>query len=352
MSSDFRVESTRGGLVESVHRVSVAVVGQGGQLVAAAGDPDLVTFWRSAAKPFQAMPVVADGAADRFGFDLRELALTCASHSSEPAHLDTAASLLRKLGLSEQALACGPHPPLSPLVAEQVLRHGTALSPRWSNCSGKHAGMLALALEHGWPTLGYERKGHPVQQRILAEVERWTGLAEGQIRLGVDGCTTVCFGLPLRAMALAYARFGASDDPSAVRLRSAVAAHPEMVAGEGRLCTDLLAASGGQAFAKVGADGVYSAALPRAGLGVALKVEDGDMRSSAPALVTVLRVLAARVDLGFDPADWPESVIRHEELPIVNTRGGRTGALRAAGSLRFLGQSPERSDTHGYREGT
>jgi L-asparaginase II len=335
MTSDFRVESTRGGLVESVHRVSLAVVDRDGRLVAAAGDPDLVTFWRSAAKPFQAIPVVADGAADRFRFDPRELALICASHSSEPAHLDTAESLLRKLGLSEQALACGPHPPLSPAVAEQVLRHGTPMSPRWSNCSGKHAGMLALALVHGWPTGGYERKGHLVQQRVLAEVERWTGLAGRQILVGVDGCTTVCFGLPLRAMAFAYARFGASEDAAAIRLRAAVTAHPAMVAGQGRLCTDLLAASGGLAFAKVGADGVYCAALPGAGMGVALKVEDGDMRSSAPALVMVLRMLAARVDLGFDPADWPESVIRHAEIPIANTRGVRTGELRTVGSLRF-----------------
>jgi L-asparaginase II len=335
MNSDFRVESTRGDLVESVHRVSLAVVDRDGRLVAEAGDPGLITFWRSAAKPFQAMPVVADGAAERFRFDLRELALTCASHSSEPAHLDAAESLLRKLGLPEQALACGPHPALSPAVAEQVLRHGTVMSPRWSNCSGKHAGMLALALVHGWPTLGYERQGHPVQQRVLAEVERWTGVPAAELHLGVDGCTAVCFGLQLRSMALAYARFGVSEEPAAVRLRAAVAAHPDMVAGQGRLCTDLLAGTGGLAFAKVGADGVYCAALPRAGLGVALKVEDGDMGSSGPALVAVLRALAGRTALGFEPSGWPETVTRHEELATVNTRGTRTGSLRAVGNLRF-----------------
>jgi L-asparaginase II len=335
MNSDFRIESTRGDLVESVHRVSLAVVDSTGRLVAEAGNPELVTFWRSAAKPFQAMPLVADGAAERFRFDLKELALTCASHSSEPAHLDVAESLLKKLGLTEQALACGPHPSLSPVVAEQVLRHGTVMTPRWSNCSGKHAGMLALALAHGWPTAGYERKGHPVQQRVLAEIERWSGVPAAEIRLGVDGCTAVCFGLPLRAMALAYARFGVSEEPAAVRLRAAVAAHPEMVAGQGRLCTDLLTATDGLAFAKVGADGVYCATLPRAGLGVALKVEDGDMRSSAPALVAVVGALGQRVRLGFDPAAWPEALTRHAELPTLNTRGVRTGSLRPAGRLRF-----------------
>jgi L-asparaginase II len=220
-------------------------------------------------------------------------------------------------------------------VAEQVLRHGTVMSPRWSNCSGKHAGMLALALVHGWPTAGYERREHPVQQRVLAEVERWSGVPASEMHLGVDGCTAVCFGLPLRSMALAFARFGVSEEPAAVRLLAAVAAHPDMVAGQGRLCTDLLAGTAGLAFAKVGADGVYCATLPRAGLGVALKVEDGDMRSSAPALVAVLRALAGHVPLGFDPAAWPESVTRHGELDTVNTRGARTGSLRAAGELRF-----------------
>ena len=336
MNSDFRVESTRGSLVETVHRVSLAVVDQTGRLVAEAGDPDLVTFWRSAAKPFQAMPVVADGAADHFRFEPRELALACASHSSEPVHLEAAGRLLQKLGLTEAALACGPHPPLSPAVAEQVLRQGIVMTPRWSNCSGKHAGMLALALAHGWPTAGYEKLEHPVQRRILAEVERWTGVAAADLGLGVDGCTAVSVALPLRAMALAYARFGVSDHPSAVRLRAAVAAHPVMIAGEGRLCTDLLVATGGTAFAKLGADGVYCAMLPQAGLGLALKVEDGDMRSLTPALVALLRAIGDRVPLGFDPARLPETVLRHAELVTVNTRGAVTGSLRSAGDPRFL----------------
>jgi len=336
MNAEFRVESTRGDLVESVHRVAVAVVNGDGRLVAHAGDPDQVTFWRSAAKPFQALPVVADGAADKFHFDARELALTCASHSSEPVHLETVDGMLRKVGLGEQALACGPHPPLSPLVAEQVLRHGVSLSPRWSNCSGKHAGMLALALTHGWPTAGYERQDHPVQARILAEVERWTDLPAARMRFGVDGCTVVCFGLPLRAMARAYARFGTAGEPAAQRVRAALVAYPEMIAGSGRLCTDLLAATGGRVIAKIGADGGYCAALPEAGLGVALKVEDGDMRSSGPALLGALQAVAKRFALGFDPAAWPETVTRHAALTTVNTRGAATGVLRPAGGLRFL----------------
>jgi len=336
MSSGFQVVSTRGGTVESIHRVSVAVVDEAGRLLAAAGDPALVTFWRSAAKPFQALPVVADGAADRFGFSERELALACASHSSEPVHLELAEAMLRKIGQGEQAMACGPHPPLSPAVHEHVLRHGITMSPRWSNCSGKHAGMLALALTRGWPLAGYERADHPVQQRILAEVVRWTDCPAERLVFGVDGCTVVCFGLPLRGMALAYARFAASREAPMRRLREAMAAHPLLVAGQGRLETDLGLASRGAVVAKVGADGIFCAALPAAGIGVALKVEDGDMRSSAPALMEVLRQLAPRMPVGLDLAAPDATLARHAELVTLNTRGDRTGVLRAAGALEFF----------------
>jgi L-asparaginase II len=338
MSFGFRVVSTRADMVESVHRVSVAVVNASGRLIADAGNPELVTFWRSAAKPFQALPMVADGAADRFGFTSRELALACASHSSEPVHIEVAEGMLRKLGLTEQALACGPHPPLSPAVQEHVLRHGITMTPRWSNCSGKHAGMLALALTRGWPLAGYEAAGHPVQQRVLAEVVRWTDCPAESMVFGVDGCTVVCFGLPLRAMALAYARFAASGEAPMRRLREAMGAHPELIAGQGRLETDLGVAGGGAAIAKVGADGIFCAALPAIGVGVALKVEDGDMRSSGPALMEVLRQVARRAPFGLDLDSAGAALARHVELLTVNTRGGRTGVLRAEGALRFLGQ--------------
>ena len=205
--SGFRVESTRGDLVESVHRVSAAVVDETGRLIAAAGDPALVTFWRSAAKPFQTIPLLADGAATAFGLGSEELALACASHSSERVHLDVASRFLAKIGATEDELACGPHPPLGAAVAEMVVRTGHAMTPRWSNCSGKHAAMLALARHRGWAVRGYERAGHPVQERMIAEVARWTDVPPGEMRFGVDGCTALCFGLPLTGMALGYARF-------------------------------------------------------------------------------------------------------------------------------------------------
>jgi len=303
--------------------------------VAGAGDPRLVTYWRSAAKPFQAMPVVADGALARWGFSPADLALCCASHSSEPIHLELVGGMLAKIGCTEEDLACGPHPPLSPQVAEAVLRAGTTLTPRWSNCSGKHTGMLGLARHHGWPTAGYARAGHPVQRRILESVLQWTGLGQSEVALGVDGCTTVCFAVPLQAMAAAYARLAVSADPAAVAVRSAMLDHPELIAGTGRLCTDLMAGFPGRVLAKLGADGVYCAAVPEAGLGVALKIEDGDSRSAALALLAILAQLSGQGCAGPDFTSLPASVARHAEQPLVNTRGEQTGRLRSAGRLRF-----------------
>jgi L-asparaginase II len=330
--SPLTIESTRSGLVESVHHVSVAITDAAGRRVASAGEPERLTYWRSAAKPFQALPLVMDGAAERWGFGSRELALACASHSSEPVHRELAEAMLRACGCVEEQLACGPHPPLSPAVAEEVARGGVRLTPRWSNCSGKHTGMLALARHHGWPTEGYARAGHPVQERLLTEVSRWTEVARGEVRQGVDGCTAVCFALPLSAMATAYARLGTSQEEAPRRLREAMWAHPELVAGTGRLCTELMVACRGVVLAKVGAEGVYSAALPALGLGVTLKVEDGDGRCSPPALLEVLRQVFARLGGGALPA---EGLSHHAEPVLRNTQGERIGSLRPAGELRF-----------------
>jgi L-asparaginase II len=330
-----RVESLRGDRVESVHPVSAVVVDARGDLLAAAGDQDLVTFWRSAAKPFQALPLVADGAADRWGFGADAIALACASHSSEPGHLSLAASMLARAGHAEADLACGPHVPLSPDVAALVAREGRTLTPLWSNCSGKHAGMLALASYHGWPTAGYQRAAHRVQERILVEVSRWTGTPQDAVGQAMDGCTAVCFALPLSAMALGYARLAASEDPSGVRIREAMMAHPWLVGGTGRPCSDIMAAAPGMVFAKIGAEGVYCAGIPGAGLGVALKVEDGDMRCAPIALLSVLQQVAARISSRLAGALEAPDVARHAEVIIRNTRDEATGYLRARGTLRF-----------------
>jgi len=344
---ELRVEVTRGGLPESVHRVAAAIMDSEGRLIASSGNPDLITWWRSGAKPFQALPLVQDGAVDRFRITAAELALACASHSSEARHLEVVTGLMAKIGITDRDLACGPHPPLSPAVAQAAVRGAVTLTPRWSNCSGKHAGMLALAKHHGWPLAGYQEAGHPVQQRILEEVTRWSGVAPAGIALAPDGCTAVCFGLPLRAMAVAYASLISSPDLAARRIVSAMASHPFLLAGTGRLCTDLIMAAQGRIIAKIGAEGVYSAGLPGLGLGIALKVEDGDMRASGVALLEVLKQVLRRAvgRSGGQVAELPEllalleqpreDLAGHGHPEIRNSRGIVTGELRPAGLLRF-----------------
>jgi L-asparaginase II len=329
-----RIEVTRGSLVESIHRVTAAVVDPDGTLVAASGDPDLVAPWRSAAKPFQSLPLLRDGAAERFALTDQDLALACASHSSEPTHLAAVDAFLARVGIPESALACGPHPPLSDEVAMQVARNGISLTPRWSNCSGKHTGLLALAKHHAWPLEGYERLGHPVQERVIAEVERWTGLGRDRLVFTVDGCATVCFGLPLRAMALAYARFGSSAEPAARRLWRAITAHPLLIAGSTRFDTLVMQAWPDDLFVKVGAEGIYSAAVARRGWGIALKVEDGAFRAAPIALLAILRLLLHRAG-GGPELDALERLTDFVEPPIRNTRGNPVGTMRTRGGLRF-----------------
>lgn len=324
MTTSLRVEQRRGNRTETVHRVHVAVVDASGVIRARSGDPELVTFWRSAAKPFQALPLVADGAADQFGLAEEHLALACASHSSEPAQVELVRRFLTKIGATEADLRCGPHTPLSEAVAKDYRTRGVELSPVYSNCSGKHTAMIALARHHEWPIADYHRLPHPVQQRCLAEVGAWTDLRPDAIGTAVDGCGVVCFALPLRAMALAYARLARPEHSpqSTTRIVQAIVRHPELIAGEGRPCTEMMRAFPDRVITKVGAEGVYSAVLLHEGLGVALKVEDGHAFAAALAMASVL------AHFGLTPQ--PDALVSRINY---NTRGEPVGDLRVFGAL-------------------
>jgi L-asparaginase II len=326
------VEVTRGPHVESRHRIHAAVVTPGGRLHAHCGDPALVTFWRSAAKFFQAIPLVATGAADALGVTPAELALACSSHNGEPRHVAVARQLLERSRSGEADLVCGTHPSLNEDLARAQVASGEWLTRVHSNCSGKHAGMLALAARQGWPRAGYERIDHAVQQGCLAEVRAWTGLSDDGIGWATDGCGLPTFTLDLTGMARAYARLAEAaegrdgDGPAegsraaARRLAVAVAAEPFLLAGTGRLDTELIGAVRGRIISKVGAEGVYCAALRDAGLGVALKVEDGSWRALGPALLAVLDQLA--------PGAVPElDGWRHR--PLLNSNDVEVGEVRA-----------------------
>jgi len=327
-----RIESVRGSLVESIHRVSAAVVDAGGRLVARSGDPQFSSFLRSAAKPFQAMPLVADGVVERFSMTQEELALACSSHNSEPDQVARVQAFLDRVGCSESDLACGPHRPLWRDLALPSEVKGMAEVPRTrvaSNCSGKHTGMLAFARHRGWETRGYHEASHPVQRRCLEEMARWSGMRTNDIGTAVDGCGVLCFAMPLDRMAVAFARLGGSDDKNVRTVTAAMMGHPELVAGRGRLCTALMQAYPGKILVKVGAEGIYGAALIEQGLGVGIKVEDGHAWAACLALLSILQ------QLGLKP-DPVERLAPYAAMPIKNTRGEPVGLVRAAGDLTFI----------------
>lgn len=325
------IEVVRGGQVESRHPVHVAVVDARGGLVAWNGDPEAVTFYRSAAKPIQALPLVEEGVVDRFGLTSEELALCCASHEGEDAHVAGARSILAKAGLDEELLACGPHPPFSEEAARALVERGERPGRVHNNCSGKHAGMLALAVAMGWDPIGYHRAGHPVQERMRREVSRWSGVPEPDIGEAVDGCGVMCFSVPLRAMARSFARFAAAADEgqTPARIVSAMTGHPFMVGGTGRACTMVMERSRDAAFVKLGAEGVYGAGLPSRGLGVAIKVADGARRAVEVALVRVLEIL------GVLDAEDLDALDRFRRPTVRNTRGEAVGEIRPALDLTW-----------------
>lgn len=320
-----RVVCTRNGLLESAHRVHVAVVDADGRTVASAGDPDIPTFYRSAVKPLQALPLVEDGVVDSLGLTDAELALCCASHNGEPEHVAGALAILQKAGLTPADLECGPHEPMSGDAAAALTRAGESPRSIHNNCSGNHAGMLALAVHHGWPTAGYLASEHPVQRRMHAEMARWSGIAEEEIGTGEDGCGVVSFRAPISSLAESFARFAAAAarGESAARIVSAMTAHPFMVAGSDRLCTAAMGVGGGRLFTKMGAEGVYAVGDVEHGVGVAIKVEDGATRASTVALVGVLEALELLSVEGLHSlAGFAKPLLR-------NTLGTVVGELRA-----------------------
>ena len=332
------VEVLRGAIVESRHRGHVAAVDGDGHMVASLGQPRTVTFMRSSAKPHQAIPLVASGAAERFQFTDAEVAIVCGSHSGQDVHAETVAGMLRKMGLDETALRCGTHEPFDTETARALQERREQPGALRNNCSGKHAGMLALALHLGAPVETYDRPDHPVQRAALETVSRFSGVPADEIALGVDGCGVPVFALPVSAMALMYARlvappeeFDVETHAACTRIVRAVTARPEMVGGtRERFDTGLMEAARGRLVSKVGAEGVYTAGVlpcedwPR-GLGVAFKIEDGEDRRARPVVaIETLRQLGVLTGRALEDA------AAYAAFPVVNRRGETVGRVRAA----------------------
>ena len=295
------VRVRRGGREESLHCGAVALW-QGARLRACLGDPERLTFYRSSSKPLQALVGVHGGAADALGLTSAELALATGSHSGAEVHVRTVRSILAKADVPESALGCGGHWSIDADVAQQQRSAQAQPSAVLSNCSGKHALMLAGARHLGASLHDYLSPAHPLQQRIHEDVASFTGLARAQVAVSIDGCSAPTFAAPLSAVARSIARLGAPDDmPSALahaarRLTSAMLAHPEMIAGVGRFDTDLMRTAGGRLIAKGGAEGVAVVAVPEQGLGLAVKVDDGSDRGYRLVVIEVLRRLGLLSD--------------------------------------------------------
>jgi L-asparaginase II len=340
------VEVRRGSITESRHRGHVVAIEPDGNVVAYLGSPQNVTFLRSSAKPFQALPLLVSGAADRFGFTDKEVALVCASHNGEPIHTELVASILRKIGLTADALKCGVHEPYSVEVARELRERGEAPNVLHNNCSGKHAGMLAMALHLGASTDDYIRPEHPVQIAIGKTIAQFADVPVEDLAVATDGCAVPVFGITVKAMALAYARlvapplsFDEATRNACRRIVRVMNAYPELIGGTSdRLDTEIMRATPGRVVSKVGAEGVYTAGInpceewPR-GLGLALKIEDGDDRRARPTVVIEsLRQLRVLRDESL------EAVARYAFFPIMNRPGAVVGEVRAEFELKRPGQ--------------
>jgi L-asparaginase II len=334
------VEVTRGGIVESAHRGSIAVIDADGRAVLAIGDIDRPVFPRSAVKVLQALPLVESGAADRLGLTDDELALACASHGGEAAHVRAVVSMLARAGLDATVLECGAHWPYHDASARALAARGDHPSALHNNCSGKHAGFVCLGclLANGRDAReflrGYVAREHPVMREVSAAIETVTGWPLAGTAVGVEGCSIPTYAIPLRHLARAFARVGSGAGlreghvRAAQRLRAAVAKAPFMVAGTGRFDTRVMERLGEHVFCKGGAEGMHCAALPRQGLGIAIKIDDGHSRASEV-------VMAALLARWLDPPE-PEAALLHasSDVGLTNWNSIEVGRLRAVQLLR------------------
>jgi L-asparaginase II len=327
------VEVTRGPLVESIHRGSIAVVDADGNLIAWAGDPEYTTYYRSSAKPIQALPVITSGAADKYKFSDEEIAIICASHSGEEEHVRVVTSILEKLELSPEFLLCGVHPPFYSPRAVEIWRQGEQPSTVHCNCSGKHSGMLALCKFNNWPLENYQELSHPLQKLLLNTMKEFHNLES--IAVGVDGCGVPVYGMPLREMARGFARLAdpthvAEANIAAVKwVVSSMTKYPRLVAGTGRLDAILMEKLGHKLVTKCGAEGVQCIGLLDRGIGIAIKIEDGNIRATEPAAIEVLRQLGV-----VSEAELKDFAEQHHP-PIKNHRKETVGTIMPTFKLTF-----------------
>lgn len=335
MENPVLVEVTRGDIVESRHRGALIVMDADGGVVLSMGNAAEPVFPRSAVKAFQALPLVEGGFADQYGLTDAEIALCCSSHSGEVHHSAGSASMLAKAGHDVSCLECGSHWPMYDKAARAMAVAGQVPSALHNNCSGKHAGFICLSCGLDEDPKGYIGAEHRVQREIRGALIDMTGAAHDPGLAGIDGCSIPTYAIPLTAMALGFARFGAGGGKGAVmgperikatqRIRAAAAANPDMVAGTGRFDTVVMGALGARAFTKTGAEAVFCGALPELGYGIALKIDDGGTRASEAVMATLLQRF-------LKPEGQARTVLdRIGQLGLRNWNGIDVGEVRIAG---------------------
>ncbi len=324
-------EIWRGSLLESLHLGHAVICDEAGQIVRSWGDPEAVIYPRSSAKMIQALPLITSGAAAKYGLTSEQLALACASHNGAHIHTDRVNSWLAQLGLSDSDFRCGSQEPADLPARDELIKTDNSPCQVHNNCSGKHAGFLTLN-QHLGAGSEYVEIDHPVQQACLTAFEEVTGMASPTY--GIDGCSAPNFATTVHGLARAMGWFASAHERSdrsseaAAALTSAMASHPDLVAGETRACTNLMRAMGGKVAIKTGAEAVFVAILPEKKLGVAVKIVDGATRASECAIASIL------VGLGVLEADHPETR-KYMNAPLLNRRGIDCGAVRPSAEMLF-----------------
>ena len=331
-------ETTRGGITESIHHGVVVAVDASGDVVAAAGDPEQVVFFRSSAKPFQAIPVIESGAADAFGITPAELALCCASHEGSPAHQSQVRAMLEKIGLSPDALQCGCPFTGDEEEAARITLGLVERTPLQCDCSGKHAGMLATIVHEGLSQDDYLDPRHPLQQRILGVMSEVMRVPMEEIILGTDGCSLPTFAAPIRAFATSFAALASPDQVPAGagrehagalnRLRGAMTTYPTNVSGDGDLVATIMEVSEGRVAAKSGAEGLLCMAVPERDLGIAIRIADGTFRTHAVAVVSTLEQLGILDDI------MRQEILARHSPELRNHNGRLVGEIRPVFQLK------------------
>lgn len=329
MNNPILAEAMRGSVVENRHRGAIAIVDIAGKMVQAIGDVERPVFPRSSIKSIIALPLVESGAADAYGLGDADLAFASSSHSGEPAHLARAASMLAACGLDASALECGPDWPYGEqgqTGTRQYAASGGQPARICHNCSGKHSGLLCTAVHSGTEHRNYIQHDHPIQNNVRQALEAVTGAAHEERFRGTDGCSIPNYAIPLKNIALGMARMVTGRGLDADRAKAAQSIvtacmnEPFYVAGTDRICTKLMQSAPGEIFAKYGADGVYAIGLPKLGLGIGLKCEDGSPRAA--------EVMAAGIIRHILPEDHPaqEALSRLSDVTLLSANGLPNGS--------------------------